>query len=163
MSSRIPPDAFDYYVALGPDRSYRAVAEHYDVTKRAVTKRAASEGWAQRLEQIELAARERSDERLVETLEDMNVRHLKILKAVQGKALTTLKGTPLSSGMDAVRALEMTIRQERLIRGEPTERNAMSIEEITREEIRSLLVVVGDDEGHDESEDDGEPDDEEVE
>ena len=151
MSSRIPPDAFDYYVALGPDRSYRAVAEHYDVTKRAVTKRAAIEGWAERLEQIERAARERSDERLVETQGDMNVRHLKILKAVQGKALTTLKGTPLSSGMDAVRALEMTIRQERLIRGEPTERNAVSIEETIKREYERWLTDSGDDDLADDS------------
>ena len=29
MSGRIPPDALEYYLALGPDRSYQRVADHY--------------------------------------------------------------------------------------------------------------------------------------
>jgi len=45
MARKIPADAFDYYASLGPDRSYRAVAERYGVSKRAVTKHAAAEGW----------------------------------------------------------------------------------------------------------------------
>ena len=61
MSGKIPSDAFEYYVSLGPGRSYRSVAEHYEVTKRAVTKHAAREGWAERLDKIEQEAREGSD------------------------------------------------------------------------------------------------------
>ena len=45
MSGKILSDAFEYYVALGPGRSYRTVAERCGVTKRAVTKHAAREGW----------------------------------------------------------------------------------------------------------------------
>ncbi len=36
MAQKIPQDSFDFYVALGPGRSYQAVAEHYHVSKRAV-------------------------------------------------------------------------------------------------------------------------------
>ena len=36
MTRRIPDDAFEYYVSLGPDRSYQSVADHYEVTKRGV-------------------------------------------------------------------------------------------------------------------------------
>ena len=45
MSGKIPPDALEYYLGLGPDRSYQKVADHYGVSKRAVTKLAARERW----------------------------------------------------------------------------------------------------------------------
>ncbi len=45
---RIPPEAFETYVRLGPGRSYRQVAEHYGVSKRAITSFAAREGWPER-------------------------------------------------------------------------------------------------------------------
>ena len=38
MTRKIPDDAFEFYVGLGPNRSYEAVAEHYDVNKRSVTR-----------------------------------------------------------------------------------------------------------------------------
>jgi len=81
-SKRIPPDAFDFYVGLGPERSYQLVADHYSVSKRAVTKLAVREDWAQRLSKIEIEARERSDSKLVETVEEMRSRHLKMVKAI---------------------------------------------------------------------------------
>ena len=45
MSGRIPPDALEYYVSLGADRSYEKVADHYGVSKRAVTKLAVRQRW----------------------------------------------------------------------------------------------------------------------
>jgi hypothetical protein len=47
--------------------------------------------------------------------------------------------------MDAIKAAELVIKLERLIVGEPSERTALSVEEVTRQEMRELLVV--DDEG----------------
>ena len=75
MVRRIPPDAFDFYVNLGQARSYATVAEKFGVSKRAVQKRADKEDWSERLEKIEMEAREKSDQRLIETIEDMNTRH----------------------------------------------------------------------------------------
>ena len=63
MSAKIPGDAFAHYVSLGPGRSYAAVAEKYDVTKRAVTKLAARENWQQRIHEIERKARRASEEK----------------------------------------------------------------------------------------------------
>ena len=53
MTRKIPEDAFELYVSLGPERSYAAVAEQYGVTKRAVVKRAKAEAWSERLAKIE--------------------------------------------------------------------------------------------------------------
>ncbi len=38
MRGKIPPDAFQYYLGRGAERSYQKVADHYGASKRAVTK-----------------------------------------------------------------------------------------------------------------------------
>ena len=157
MTSRIAPDAFDYYVSLGPERSYRAVAERYGVSKRAVVKRAAREGWAERLREIELVARAEADRKLTETLADMHGRHRRLLRAMSSRVATALRDYPLNNGMEAVRAAEVVIRLERLLAGDATERTAVSVEQLTRTEIDRLLDVEPDTV---DVQDDGEDDDE---
>ena len=154
MTRKIPEDAFERYVGMGAQRSFKGLAQELGVTKRAVTKCAAREQWTERLEKIERDARARSDQKITETMEQMRERHLATLKAMHTRALVALKTYPLTSGMDAVRAAEMAIKLERLVAGEPSERSAVSIEELTKQEIRELLVVVDDEEpdgrcGHD--------------
>lgn len=140
MRRKIPPDAFAFYISLGVSRSYQAVATHFGVAKASVTKLATKEGWQRRVGEIETRARAASDERAVETLEAVNGRHLKAMRVVQGKALEALRTMSLADAMDAVRALDMAIRQERLILGEPTDRSAVSVEEIIKREYAKLMV-----------------------
>jgi len=140
MSGRIPPDALEFYLALGPDRSYQKVADHYGVSKRAVTKLAARERWQEKVVELERRARESAEKKALESLEGMNLRHLKSLKVVQGKALEALRSMPLTTAMEAVRALDMAIRQERLIRGEPSDRTAISVEEVIRREYERWML-----------------------
>jgi len=142
MNRKIPPDAFTYYFSLGPTRSYQAVAEHYGVSKRAVTGMAEREGWQERLMELERKAREKADEKVLETLEQMNGRHLKVLRFIQNKAIEALKAMPIDSAMDAVRAFGLSLDKERTIRGEPSDRTQIDLAEVTREEMRRLLKVV---------------------
>ncbi len=144
--AKIPPDAFETYAAMGPARSYDALARKFHVTKRAIGKRAAKEKWQDRLAAIEQKARERMDEKLTETMEAVNARHLKIFRMVQGKALQALQSMALTSGDAAVRALDVAVRGERLILGEPSERSAISIEDTIRREYQRWMVVEGSDE-----------------
>jgi len=137
--AKIPPEAFEYYVSLGLQRSHKAVADRYGASKRAVSKRAATEKWAERLVKIERTARERVDTKMTETLEAVNARHLQTLRLIQAKALQALQVMPLDSGMDAVRALDTAIRQERVILGEPGERSAVSVEEVIRREYERWM------------------------
>jgi hypothetical protein len=104
-------------VSLGAERSYAAVAVRFGVSKRAVTRRAVEEEWQRRAAEMEAQARKRADEKLQETLEEMHVRHLKLLRVIQNKALETLRDQPLSKAIEAVRALELCIREERATRG----------------------------------------------
>lgn len=141
MNRKVPSNAFEHYFSLGPARSYQAVAERYSVTKQAITKVAARERWAERLAGLENEARQRSTDKAVESLDEMNDRHLKILRAVQAKAIEGLRSMPVSTARDILRALELVMRQERVIRGQPGERGELSLEEITRREIQTLLIV----------------------
>ena len=98
MSRKIPPDeAFMFYVGLGAGRSYQAVADKYKASKQAVTKLATRENWQTRLAKIERDARERSDQKATETLEQMTERHLRSYKAMQAKALEALRAHPLGT------------------------------------------------------------------
>jgi hypothetical protein len=124
MNRRLPVDAFDFYLSLGRERSYQTVATQYGVTKRAVTKLAAKEGWQARIVDFEKQARENGDKKAVETIEQMRERHLTTLKAVTMRAMEALSRMPLNSSMEAVRAIEMAIRQERLVRGDPLAQRA---------------------------------------
>lgn len=141
MSRKIPPDAFDFYFGLGPARSYQAVADNFAVNKRSITALAVREGWQQKMVSIERQAREKSDTKMVETVEAMQSKHLKTLQVVLGKALETLRAQPLSTAMEAVRAIEMVIKQERAVRGEPKDNDALSVEAIIKREYALLMVA----------------------
>jgi hypothetical protein len=140
MVNRIPPDAFHYYLGLGPERSYQLVAKRYAVSKRAVTKLATRERWQDRVAEVEAKARAGAEQKALESLESMNLRHLRSLKVVQGKALEALRSMPLSTAMEAVRSLDIAIRQERLIRGEPSDRTAVSVEEVIKREYQRWML-----------------------
>ena len=143
MAKRLPPEAFTYYVGLGPERSYLAVAEHFGVSKQSVTRAAAREDWQPRLADIERRARESTDQKAAESLEAMNDRHLKTLRVIQSKALEALKSQSLTSAMDAVRALDMCISKERLVRGEPSDRTAISVEDVIRRQYDRWMTNGG--------------------
>lgn len=137
---KLPDDAYAHYLAMGPGRSYQAVADHYGVDKKTVTNRAVKEGWMERLGEHEKAERERIERKAAESVEAMNDRQLKVIAFIQTKAIETLRSMPLDSAMDAVRALQIAIEKERLIRGEPTERTAVDIEKKIREEHERWLA-----------------------
>src|SRR4030095_7977527 len=136
MSRKIPENAFELYAAMGERRSYQAIADRFAVSKRSVVKRAIAEHWQDRLVRVEATAHQKVDAKAAETLEVMNSRHLRIVQAIQAQALDALGSAPLRTACDAVRALELSIRQERLIRGEPSDRTVLSIEEVIRKEYQ---------------------------
>ena len=142
MNRKLPEDLFERYVALGPKRTYAALAEEFGATRRAVAKRAAKEGWSDRLQQIESQARERSDAQMVDAISEMRARHLKTLRAVNARVLSALQQFSLTNGMEAIRGAEIAIKLERLIAGEPGERSELNVQEVTRTEIRALLAAV---------------------
>ena len=152
---KIPPDAFHFYFALGPERSYRAVAEHFGVSKTAVANLAERERWQNRVWELEKQAHDAVEKKMTETLEQMSERHLKMLKLIQRKALETLKSMPLSTAVEAAKTLDASIKTERLVRGEPTDRSMLSVEDIIRKEYERWMTTAESEEDKDvESEED---------
>jgi hypothetical protein len=139
VSAKIPPDAFDFYASLGPSRSYQAVAARYGVSKRAVVKLALRERWTERMQEIQEKVRVENDKKMVENLQEMQERHMKLLRGMAVRVAQAIKEYPLTTCMEAIRAGEILIKMERIISGEPSERTELSVEEITKREIETLL------------------------
>ena len=138
---KLPPDCFEHYFALGPGRSYEQVAEHYGVSKTTVANLAEREDWQGQVAKREETVRRRSEEKTMESLDDMRERHLKLLRLMQAKAIESLKSMSLDRAIDAVRTLDLTIRQERVVRGEPGDRTAVTVEDTIRREYERWMTV----------------------
>ena len=138
--ARIPSNAFELYVAAGPDRSYAALAERLGVSKTAVTRRAKSEGWQQRLDQIERKAQARVEARAVDEMEAVKLRQLQTVRLLQSRALQCLKDQPPEVGIRAASAISIALKHELLLLGEPTERSATVQETIKREYERWMTT-----------------------
>ncbi len=151
MNHKLPADAFERYVALGPERSYQAVADHYGVAKITVTRRAKAEGWQERVRELEAKAREKSDEKIVEMMEVVRDRHIKAARFLQAKSLEALRNLPPEKAVKAATALAIGWKHELLILGEPTERQA-TVEEVIKREYERWMIPA------DEKEDEEEPD-----
>jgi len=139
MTMKIPPEAFDYYVSLGHTRTYQQVADKYDVSRRAVQKVADRDDWGARLDAIEREAQDRAEKALTETVAEVRVRHLKMLKGMAGRAVKAMADHPLDSGMEGIKAAEIVIKLERIIIGEPSERTEHTVAEVTRQEMDRFL------------------------
>ena len=148
---KIPPDAFSYYFSLGDERSYKSVARKYKCSERAVAKVAKKEKWQPRLEELEAKARTKSDQQILETLEEMNTRHIRTARMLQAKGIAALQALEIKGVPDALKAVQVGLEKERLVRGEPSDRTAVNIEEIIRREYRDLMKVEDEDEESEES------------
>jgi hypothetical protein len=121
------PEAFEYYVALGAERSYAKVAAHFGMTKRGVTKRAVDEQWSTRLLEVENDVVRRVEESCVDTVASMRVRHIAAARKLLDKALTALMEMKVESPRDAVRMAEAAVRIERITRDTVLHRVAIQV------------------------------------
>jgi hypothetical protein len=119
----MPSDSFEQFLNLGAARSYAQLARKLGVSKRSVTARAAREGWQARLREVEAAAQRRTEERTVEDLAAIDGRHLRLTRAIQGRALEALRSLAMSNAVAAARALDLAVRLERRILGVPDDRD----------------------------------------
>lgn len=142
MARKLDDDAaFAYYVSLGDDRSFRAVARQFKVCPRSIRNAARRGDWGIRLDRIEKEARERMEQRLVETRVETRERHLRMLRAMATRGLQALQRHELGSAIEGVRAISEAIKLERVILGEPSDHVGMSVTEVTRREIETFLAT----------------------
>ncbi|MBL8897091.1 MAG: hypothetical protein JNM84_05665 [Planctomycetes bacterium] len=122
MSRRkLPVDAFAIYLAQGPGRSYAAIAKQFKVAKRTVARTAQVERWQSRVEERERKQREVAEREAIESATEMRDRHLKVARVLQARGLEALRTLQLRSAMDAVKTIDVGVRQERELRGNARE------------------------------------------
>jgi len=85
------------------------------VSKRSVTARASREGWQERLASVEAEARTETRKTLATELSGMNDRHVRMLHAIEHKALQALQAAPIGTAAQAAAALIAAVRAERAI------------------------------------------------
>lgn len=146
MNRRLPPEAFERYVALGVDRSYQAIADHFGVSKVTVVRHAKKERWQERIVELDAKSRERSEEKILQLMDEVRDRHLRSAKALQMKALEALKSLPPEKAVKAANALAIGWKHELLLMGEPTDRQATTVEDTIKREYERWMVVAGEDE-----------------
>lgn len=146
---KIPENAFEAYVALGTERSYQALAEKYAVDKRSITRLAAKERWVERLAKIQEEARAATDKKLVADLQAVREQQLREVRYLRAEAIKGMKNLSPEKAVRFASALNIAWKHELFLLGEPTERQATTIEEVTAREIQTLLKRVEVDDGED--------------
>ena len=66
---------------------------------------------------------------------------MKALRLVFGKGVEALRGMAIDTPADAMKAIQLAIREMRVALGEPTDRTAISVEETIRREYERWMVV----------------------
>jgi len=138
---KIPLDAIAYYMSLGPGRSYQKVAERYGVTKRAVVNAAKRDRWQEQVEELERTAHDDAREKMKSTLEATYEQHMRALRLVFAKGVEALKSMAINTPADAMKAIQLAIREQRVALGEPTDRTALSIEDTIRREYERWMTA----------------------
>ena len=141
---KIPPTAFAIYVAMGPDRSLRELAEVLGVTKKGVAEHSKRERWQEKIGEIDDKLAESAVEVAIRTthrtVERMVERHMGAMDRVVHLAYERLtkEGVEFETPMDAVRALDIAVRSQRVMKGEPTDITG-DVRRIVQEEAAQLL------------------------
>lgn len=140
---RIPDDAFEIYVAMGAGRSYQALAEKLKVDKRSIVRYATKEKWAERFTKIQEEARAATDKKLVADLQAVREQQLREVRFLRSEALKAMKGLSPEKAIKVAAALNIAWKHELLLLGEPTDRQASTVEEVTKREIQTLILGEG--------------------
>ncbi len=115
--------AFEYWLGLGPERSTAAVAEHFKISRAAVSKWQSRDNWRAKLSMIMIESQELLRKRLSEKMtQDAEVdysvlRNMKRRIAREVARLSGCKDLP-----HAIDAYIRVMNGMRLVAGEPTER-----------------------------------------
>lgn len=143
---KMPPgdEPFLFWVGLGDGRTYRAVAQHYDVDPAQVTRRARRERWKQRLEQdIEPRVQERAamklTEEVIESLADIRARQAAAGKELQERGLEALRRFDIVEPQHAIRAVEAGAKLEREAREMASKRVDINVEHTLKERFERFV------------------------
>ena len=130
-------EAFAHYLALGPDRTYVAVARQFGVSARRVGAKAKDDGWREEVERIQAERAEAMKAEAIRTLDERQRETIKVANLLRDTILEA--DGPIDPDV-AARVLPQYAKLEQLFAGEATER--ISVAELG-EFVRRLVEVTG--------------------
>lgn len=104
---------FVQFVGMGPGRKYGALTRESKVPTTELIRHASKFLWRERIAVIHCEANERTRDELVETIADINTRHISKLKVMQTKAFEYLEKVALDKPADAIKLLTLAMKMER--------------------------------------------------
>ncbi len=140
----------------GPDIKIKAkalwiVGNHTDeqIAKRLGIQRSETvgewrrrEGWKKEKVEIQKLTDERIAMAIAETISEMNTRHLKEYQLLQNKGVQALREIDPKTAHEALSMVDLGIKGERLVRGEPTE--VREVRTMMQANVQVLELVVAD-------------------
>lgn len=128
-------EPFQLFLAMGNERSFKKVADHYGVDPAQVTRRAQRERWLERLQPVEQVVAQRTQDQIVESLVDMRKRHAQVARDLIERGLEALARFQISELKDAIRAVEIGVKMEREARELPSKTVSVEITHELREKL----------------------------
>jgi len=113
-------EAFEYWYSLN-DRSCPEVAEKFGISKRTARRWNLEEEWEEEAENRDQKIFAKVEEKVIETIADMNLRHITSAIRVQDQILDTIDKLTPRSLSEAFSALETAVNIERVAKGEPSD------------------------------------------
>ena len=115
--------AFARYRGMGSERSTARVAQEFGKSKRLIERWSSRWDWVRRAAEWDRVLDRARRETHLRAITEMAERHAKMAVAVQGRVITRLNQLDPAelSPSDLIRWFEISVKIERLSRGEPTE------------------------------------------
>lgn len=130
---------FVQYVAMGSSRRYGALSKETNVPTSELIRHATKFLWRERIALIHSEVNTRTHEDLVESLADVNKRHVTALKGLQAKALKYLEEYPLTKAQDAIKLVGMAIKMEREAYGLDKNSEQSRLQDLLESKLEKLL------------------------
>lgn len=117
-------EAFESYYAMGDKRSYRNLAQQYNVSVTTINKWAKKFNWLERIEQRNLVVAKKMESKAIQTVVDMKVKYRQSIQYMFAEMLKEMqkgeKGT--FPRIETMADFEKLIKIDMLLMGENTEK-----------------------------------------
>ncbi len=130
---------FVQYVSMGSGRRYGALAKETGVPTSELIRHATKFLWRERIALIHNEVNSRTHEELVESLAEVNSRHISNLKKLQEKAMRFLEHSPLTKPQDAIKLVGMAIKMEREAYGLDKNSEQSRLQDLLEKKLEKLL------------------------
>ncbi len=101
-----------------------------------------AENWEKERKYVQKITEEKITQAVAETISEMNARHLKEYQLLQTKGVQALKIIDPKTANEALSMVDVGIKGERLVRGEPTE--VREVRSLMQANVQVLELVVAD-------------------